>query len=497
MNELPDESMEVNQPAVPRKKGRKLKITLIVIGILISLIVYGSGPAINIWAQSIQRQLQVEMDAIAARGEPITWAELQPKPVPDDQNAALLYKQLADIPLLAGETEESKRLEEIVKGITQKGWPRSDHAEDVAEILRQAKPGLDLCRRARALPGANWGYDYSQSVLKMDFDQVDNLKFMSALLCLAAHEAHDGGDDEQALGYILDLQHIPGIIYSESNLIPFLIALLCEYWALQPLEVITHNLDIPAGTDARLAAQTVLANLIDETAISQARVMVCISERTFIVDIQDRLTSGEGEFEESTRIAAELPPFILPLNELFLLRQLTAIVRATEFDNWPETLRALPDNLEMENAGPLKKKIYVIADLLEPVRFKRVHDMYFRRLALRRMAATALAMRMYEVDHGARPDTLEQLVPQYLPAVPDDPFFDGKRPIAYAPDVDKPVLYSVFLNGIDDHGEHVPYKGTVKYDKSPDLVFFLNGDRPNETPEPDEPQTQPVSAKAD
>ncbi len=494
MNELPGESMEVTPPSKPRLTARKVLVRLSILLLVYAIIIaafYG-------WIWSLELQVQAELDDIVARSEPIIWAELQPEPVPDDQNAALLYLELSNIPLLVGETEESRRLKDIVRGITLKDWPRSDHAEDVAEILRQGQPGLDLCRRARALPGANWGYDYSQSVLEMDFDKMGDLKFMSAILSLAAQEAHDGGDDERSLGYLLDLQHIPEIIYSESNLIPFLIALHCEYWALQPLVVITHNLDIPVGTDARLAAQSVLAKLIDETAISQARVMVCISERAFIVDIQDRLTSGEGEFEESTRLAAKLPPFMLPLNELILLRQFTANVRATEFDNWPETLRALPDNSEMENAGPLKKKIYFLADLLGQDAFNKVHKMYFRRIALRRMAATALAMRMYEVDNGARPDTLDKLVPEYLPAVPDDPFFEGKREISYAPDAEKPILYSVWLDGADGGGEYTVYDdgGGVDIDESPDLVFFLNGDRPVESHEVDKAETQPVSAEA-
>lgn len=48
------------------------------------------------------------------------------------------------------------------------------------------------------------------------------------------------------------------------------------------------------------------------------------------------------------------------------------------------------------------------------------------------MAATALAIRLYEIDHGQRPDTLEALVPDYLPAVPRDPF-TLDQPIGYRP----------------------------------------------------------------
>jgi hypothetical protein len=102
----------------------------------------------------------------------------------------------------------------------------------------------------------------------------------------------------------------------------------------------------------------------------------------------------------------------------------------------------------------------------------------FRTLANRRMAATALAIRLYEVDHGRRPASLNDLVPEYLPAVPRDPFAAEDRPITYAPDAAPPVLYSVGEDALDDAGRfELTQGGGVRLDAA-DLVYFLNGDRP-------------------
>jgi hypothetical protein len=46
------------------------------------------------------------------------------------------------------------------------------------------------------------------------------------------------------------------------------------------------------------------------------------------------------------------------------------------------------------------------------------------------MAETAVALRRYRLDRGSYPDALSQLVPQYLPWVPLDPFTG--RPLEYA-----------------------------------------------------------------
>lgn len=64
---------------------------------------------------------------------------------------------------------------------------------------------------------------------------------------------------------------------------------------------------------------------------------------------------------------------------------------------------------------------------------------------------TAIALKRYQLNHGRYPDTLSQLVPQFLAAVPKDPV-DG-QPLRYHPNPDATyLLYSIGLNGKDDGG---------------------------------------------
>jgi hypothetical protein len=82
---------------------------------------------------------------------------------------------------------------------------------------------------------------------------------------------------------------------------------------------------------------------------------------------------------------------------------------------------------------------------------------HFETVTDRRMAATALAIRLYQLDHaGARPQRLDELVPSYLPAVPLDAMAAGNRRISYLPTGADPVLYSVGRNGDDDAGSEAP-----------------------------------------
>jgi hypothetical protein len=69
------------------------------------------------------------------------------------------------------------------------------------------------------------------------------------------------------------------------------------------------------------------------------------------------------------------------------------------------------------------------------------------------MAAVALAIRWWSLDHDGRlPASLDELVPAYLPAIPFDPFAANGNAILYKPDPDRPILYSVSINGTDEGG---------------------------------------------
>jgi len=64
-----------------------------------------------------------------------------------------------------------------------------------------------------------------------------------------------------------------------------------------------------------------------------------------------------------------------------------------------------------------------------------------------------LAILLYRLDHQLQyPRKLDDLVPQYLPAVPQDVHAPDQRPLAYRPEMHPPIVYSVGYNGKDDGG---------------------------------------------
>jgi hypothetical protein len=76
-----------------------------------------------------------------------------------------------------------------------------------------------------------------------------------------------------------------------------------------------------------------------------------------------------------------------------------------------------------------------------------------------RLAICKLAIRRYQLDHDRLPDSLADLVPEYLGSVPEDPF--GGQPIVYRPDPAGPILYSVGPDGRDDGGKPLDWSSRV------------------------------------
>ena len=79
-------------------------------------------------------------------------------------------------------------------------------------------------------------------------------------------------------------------------------------------------------------------------------------------------------------------------------------------------------------------------------------------LAYQRLLVTEMALRVFREDQGHFPRQLEELIPEYLDAVPVDPF--SKQALAYQARDDEFRLYTVWSNGADDGGK--TGKGSVE-----------------------------------
>ena len=117
---------------------------------------------------------------------------------------------------------------------------------------------------------------------------------------------------------------------------------------------------------------------------------------------------------------------------------------------------AMPGVLESQQrfAGHLNpfasRMRYFVTGLYTPALDKLVGTV-FKGQAASNATLAAIAAESYRRDRGTAPASLDDLVPRYLPAVPEDPFAPG-QPLRLWVGGETPVIYSVGQDGVNDGG---------------------------------------------
>lgn len=188
------------------------------------------------------------------------------------------------------------------------------------------------------------------------------------------------------------------------------------------------------STDAELRA--VIGDLLDGSDRDERVRIRFEGERTVMLEtIRSMLVPQANSF---TR------PFI-KATTIELMENVDLAREAHLAHNWPAAKAILPNS-------PPQQVHQMLTSMLLPS-FAAAAERDFRLLAHRRAAAVLLALRMYELDHGQLPQRLDQLVPDYLPKVPEDPFTANGLALAYVRDGERPRVYSVGADGVDDGGD--------------------------------------------
>ena len=102
-----------------------------------------------------------------------------------------------------------------------------------------------------------------------------------------------------------------------------------------------------------------------------------------------------------------------------------------------------------------------------------------RELTGNRVLMLRLALRAHQLEHGAPPPNLQKLAPNYIVAVPADPFGKGEA-LRYQTDGQTYTLWSIGPDGKDDGGTPVPWRKGRKNVKSHaderERLPFINDD---------------------
>jgi hypothetical protein len=446
------------------------------------------------WGHHQWSKLQATVAAIAAKGEPIYFEDMRRPPIADQDNAAWYYQQaLAQWPRVGPQNQLIAETDWYTYSPNTFGNPNPppqrppDPITDNEAYLDSLEPILDLVRQGSRAPDCDWGVTLQSPAINILLPHLGNSRKIAKQIDDAARRAHDVGRDALALELIaLDLDLADDVNAPPPTLIGHLVAISIRAIATETIQDLGPTLDLGGGEDSpqRRSLRRIMATLLDDAKAAEELRQALIGERWSIYDTVLAILDGRMNLNlSSAPVSAAFrlqravigPVFVADLHNM--VTPFSDIIADEQaLTHWPafQARQALLSrdhptwNGERDSDHGLIERV-VSNLLMGSINFSC--QTHFIRLARQRLAATALALRAYEVDHGERPATLDALIPDYLGAVPLDPLAAAGTPIGYVeavtPEVDPtasrgsgrfatpdavPVLYSVGPDGQDNGG---------------------------------------------
>ena len=461
------------------------------------------------WGHVMHRQLEAAAAEVRAAGEPIDFEGMLREPVPDADNAAHHYRQAAAAwPRVDDPTTGTSRL------IIDTDWHRDpgqhdDPIADNAAYLDGLDAALALLREAATAPDVDWGVRIGSSALTVYLPHLAESRGYTRLIDDAAQRAHDAGRHDLALELVEHLLALADAVEAPpQTLIIRLVGISIRATAVRRLERLTPTLQLgdAPGAASPEHVDRLIAHLLDEDAWRAGFRAGYVGERWANHDTVMAIYDGRASWSYVLGGSSGGASDVAWLRNLFIgpliMREATATLRwhkahlgaievgHTRSQYTEHMATHAPFDVDDLDRQPWR---HPLLGLLLPALDSAVNT-DFRSRTNQLMAATALAIRRFELDHGHRPAALDELIPAYLPHGPRDPLAAGDEPIRYRPggalvrinpdawspdpvnesDLPRPaILYSVGTNQVD-HGGLLTFDGDGKIDES---LRYREGDQ--------------------
>ena len=419
----------------------------------------------------------------AANGQPLYPNDFRRPPIADSDNAVWrLRPALNKFVEYSQAHPYSDELDE---------YPLTPAALDALALHIKANAEvLKVIRCARQCTGADWDSIPWRAATQAEplLERLRVLYQIRELSDLCRHAAFltlATGDEAQSIEYLLDGIALARIADEEPSLMGQVVSAGAESVVCAALR---DMMSVPLRRDAastRPASREQTAALAAELLEESDR--IARTRRAYLAEHAALLSrlSSESAYSYTDRFGiirdpmpahAKLIRLILApqarLRAVDTFRKLWEMVRANDISDWPSAKKFVP----AVAVGPRSAFELPLAQWVRATRFQPWYTEFRYRInAARRLTPILLAIRLYQRDRGMLPHNLEQLVPDYLPMVPLDPFTSPPSSMRYVPDTKFPFIYSVFSNGADDVAAgYQPTSRDHNLWQAPDLILFID-----------------------
>ena len=378
-------------------------------------------------------EVQKELARLRQLGEPTKLSDLLP-PVPANQDGTSLYRY-AIIQLKMAERKLPKSVLDSIYEFIKRQPIEPFSLTDVQKVLRETQPALQTLRKAlnySHMRMTDWGVEDPMNVMFPHFSKFR--EFARLLVAEGKWRKREGDIDGAIESHLTALKLVRRMGDEPSLVIGFLVQGAIFTITFDGLQQVLSDADASQQSYRALLAE-LMAWDIDRDFVRTIQ-----SERIFVVaacDWMSRKASLKLLTEQlNAAIWLRSKNTLIARNELKLLKHYEAVLnlarKGVPYD-WKK-LKELESQWQREVDRPVKKLNLggaelvwdenFVARLLMPAMseiFKKAANFH----AFQRITQVSIALRLYRHEHGRYPETLQELVPKYLPYVPIDPF-DGK-----------------------------------------------------------------------
>ncbi|HBC87472.1 MAG TPA: hypothetical protein DCZ94_11000 [Lentisphaeria bacterium] len=426
-----------------------LIFVLAIIFFLFVYFVYGS------YMNGLKTKLDAKLKVLREAGYPVTLSELDSwyTAVKDEDNAVLVYQRGFDsfieigkcdfagkVPELAGKKAEDGAWEPM-KNIPIAGTCRTPVPPDMlsererkmsAIYLETNKESLQFFKMAAKMEKCRFKIDLKEGYM-IFLPHLSRLRNGVRLLALESLLASEKGDLETCLE---DIEYIFGIARSldrEPVLISFLVRNACNAIAINAVENLLSRVELDEAQLQRIM------NAIQNTENPYGLNRALAGENVFFIDMDwskfwaSEVLSGEGSSAgTSALIKFQKISGISMKSKIIWMEFITPAMEDSK-KPFPKALKdtAVNDNAFYERAGkersslsPYDKLAFIPVGMMMPGLSTAISKKA-QILAMHRAAMTALAIERYRLKNRALPESLDMLVPEFLPVLPQDPFTGG------------------------------------------------------------------------
>ncbi|MEA2708809.1 MAG: hypothetical protein QOF78_1410 [Phycisphaerales bacterium] len=430
------------RPTVMKPKFRRRRAAVIVLVGFVCLAALHAG-----WGWHVERVLQARVDELSALGERIMPVDFRPPSSSFGRRENAAADLLAAAAIVDDNGPESEALYWLptTMPVNAKAWPH------LARAKQWYEPALRRIERAQLKPICQFDHNLSSPILEnLKSPELNGMRDLANFLALTALVEHHDGRHDLVVRRLAQMMYVADACEQTPAEIGHYVTLAINQSAAFRTEQFAPELNIGSGEgQARPEdVRQLIAALLDESKVQAGQKHALQAERMLALDTIKSIGRGNAK-----SLNYEIGPVLGYIGRpYFHANALRAIERQTEVaaivcetSDWPTAAGRLGAIKPLEDRYLLAR-----AFASSPDRGVRRH---FETLTDRRLAATALAVRFYQLDYaGAPPHRLDDLVPKYLPAVPLDPMAAGNRRISYLPRAEHAILYSVGRNGNEDNG---------------------------------------------